>query len=99
MQCLNDCKHVCAYTQEYVPKQAVCCMKYVPCHRQLFLSLAIWDATSVCVCVLVCACVLVRVCEMPGLMSSEVINRTVKWPRVPPLCPAAVAAAAIPADP
>jgi len=28
--------------------------------------------------------VLVRVCDMPGLMSSEVINRTVKGPRVLP---------------
>lgn len=56
MQRLNDCRHACAYTQEYVPKQAVCCMKYVPCHRQLFLSLAIWDATSVCVCSSVCVC-------------------------------------------
>lgn len=34
----------------------------------------------VCVCVSEC----VRVCDMPGLMSSGVINRTVKWPRVLP---------------
>lgn len=37
-----------------------------------------------CVSVFVYVCVLVRVCDMPGLMSSGVINRTVKWPRVLP---------------
>lgn len=66
------------------PQPAVCCMKYVPCHRQLFLRLAVWDATRVHVYAGVCVCVLVRVCDMPGLMSSGVINRTVKWPAVLP---------------
>lgn len=63
-------------------------MKYVPCHRQLFLSLAVWDATRVrvclCVCVFAYVCACACVCDMPGLMSSGVINRTVKWPRVLP---------------
>uniref|UniRef100_A0A8C5N6N2 Progesterone immunomodulatory binding factor 1 n=1 Tax=Gouania willdenowi TaxID=441366 RepID=A0A8C5N6N2_GOUWI len=35
-------------------RPAVCCVKYVPCHRQLFLSLAVWDATGVRVCWCVC---------------------------------------------
>lgn len=38
-------------------------------------------------CVFVYVCVLVRVCDMPRLMSSGVINRTVKWPRVLPSAP------------
>uniref|UniRef100_A0A3B4V170 Progesterone immunomodulatory binding factor 1 n=1 Tax=Seriola dumerili TaxID=41447 RepID=A0A3B4V170_SERDU len=47
---LQDC--VCSYEcargsapPPPPPKPAVCCTKYVPCHRQLFLSLAAWDAT------------------------------------------------------
>lgn len=71
------CACVCARTHGL----AVCCMKYVPCHTQLF-SARLFGMPPVCVCVYLCA--RVYVWDIPGLMSSGVINRPVKWPRVLP---------------
>lgn len=55
----------------------VCALSYTA-----VLSPTVWDATSVCACVYLCA--RVYVWDIPGLMSSGVINRPVKWPRVLP---------------
>lgn len=54
-------------------QSSICCVEYVPCHRQL-LSGCLFEMPPECVSVCVCTCLCV--CDIPGLMSSGVINRT-----------------------
>lgn len=72
----------CARGRPRTPGLAVCCMKYVPCHTQLF-SARLFEMPPVCACAnFAHALVRAHAKDIPGLTSSGVINRPAKWPRV-----------------